>query len=166
MKKQKAVGSFTELYEHTVAGNELLGVFLPGHLAIEFLLRRLVSQYDPNLKRLADDLNHAKLILLNHEIGTIDAGQREVLLAINGFRNKLAHQLTFQPALDDLRKLWEKAGVAFSDLTDGITQGSEALGKAKSLTDLDGWEFGELFVQICYDLHIEYVQRGGGEDVF
>lgn len=160
------LGTFTDLYQHAVGGNELLSTLLPGHLAIEFLLRKLVVQYDANLSALADQLNHARLVQLSHDVGLIDKAQKDVLLRINSIRNKLAHNITFKPQLGDLRTLWSEAAGAFSDLTDGISQGSESLAKANTLDDLDGWEFPELFVQICYDLHGEYVDRGGDEEDF
>lgn len=103
---------------------------------------------------------------LSHDVGLIDKAQKDVLLRINSIRNKLAHNITFKPQLDDLRSLWTEAAGAFSDLTDGISQGIESLSKAAALDDLDGWEFPELFVQICYDLHGEYVDRGGDEEDF
>lgn len=166
MTNKKKLGSFTDLYQHTAVGNELLSSFLPGHLAIEFLLRKLVVQYDAKLTGLADQLNHARLVQLCLDLGLIGKPQKDVLLSINGIRNKMAHNITFAPALDDLRSLWSAAGKAFSDLTDGISQGSESLSNAKDLDELDGWEFPELFIQICYDLHSEYVRRGGDEEEF
>lgn len=164
--KKSELGTFTDLYQHTVSGNELLSTFLPGHLAIEFLLRKLIVQYDENLSGLADQLNHARLVQLSHDVSLIDKEQKDVLLRINSIRNKLAHSITFKPQLGDLRSLWSEAGKAFSDLTDGISQGTENLAQAKTLDDLDGWEFPELFVQICYDLHGEYVDKGGDEEDF
>jgi hypothetical protein len=166
MSKKAQVGSFTDLYQHTVGGNELLSAFLPGHLSIEFLLRKLLVQYDAKLERLGDQLTHARLVRLCSDLDLIDGPQREVLLSINAMRNKLAHQITYAPTLDELRALWSNAAKAFSDLTDGISQGIENLAKAKTVADLDGWEFTELFVQITYDLHHEYVDRGGDMDEF
>lgn len=166
MDKKGQLGSFTDLYQHTVGGNELLSAFLPGHLAIEFLLRKLLVQYDAKLERLGDQLTHARLVQLCFDLDLIDAPQREVLLSINAMRNKLAHQISYAPTLVELRALWSNAAKAFSDLTDGISQGIESLAKAKTISDLDGWEFAELFVQITYDLHAEYVERGGDMEEF
>lgn len=166
-KKYKGqLGSFSDLYQHTVEGNDILGAFLPGHLAIEFLLRKLLVQYDAKLEGLGDQLSHARLIQLCFELDLIDKPQKDVLLSINAMRNKLAHQITYVPAIDELRALWSNAGKAFSDLTDGISQGRESLEKAKTACDLEGWEFPELFVQITYDLHHEYVERGGDIEEF
>ncbi|MBO6866576.1 MAG: hypothetical protein JJ877_05990 [Thalassococcus sp.] len=166
MNKKGQLGSFTDLYQHTVGGNDLLSSFLPGHLAIEFLLRKLLVQYDAKLERLGDQLTHARLVQLCFDLDLIDSPQRDVLLTINAMRNKLAHNITYAPSLDELRALWSSAAKAFSDLTDGISQGIESLAEAETISDLDGWEFAELFVQITYDLHEEYVGRGGDMEEF
>ncbi|WP_373354503.1 hypothetical protein [Pseudoroseicyclus sp. CXY001] len=166
MSKKTQVGNFTDLYQHTIGGNELLGAFLPGHLAIEFLLRKLLVQYDAKLERLGDQLTHARLVQLCSDIGIINGPQREVLLSINTMRNKLAHQITYTPTIDELRELWSHAARAFSDLSDGISKGIESLAEEGIVADLDEWVFVELFVQITYDLHDEYVERGGDMEDF
>lgn len=161
MAKKDNVKNFSGLYQHVTEGNRLQSVLLPGHLAIEFLLRKLISQYDPRLSKLSDDLNHARLIELNLELENITNEQRNVLVTINSLRNKLAHQLTFSPTIEELVPLWVAASKAFSDMTDGIEQGLAALNGAKNVDDLEDWELSELFVQICYDLHSIYTDRGG-----
>lgn len=166
MVKKDNVESFSDLYQHVTDGNRLLSALLPGHLAIEFLLRKLVFQYDPKLSKLSDGLNHARLIELNLELENITLEQRNVLVSINSLRNKLAHQLTFSPKIDELKPLWIAAAKAFSDMTDGIDQGLAALDDATSVDDLEDWELSELFVQICYDLHSVYTDRGGDWDEF
>ena len=165
-RRSDAVASFTDLYQRMVGDRPLVSGLLTGHLAVEFLLRRLVSRYDVRLGEHADSLRHHALILLNHQIGTIDEAQRDVLLAINALRNRLAHQISYEPTLDDLRGLWRRASKAFSDLTDGISQGIEALDAAADLRAVEGWVLSQLFVQISYDLHEEYVSRGGNQDDF
>ena len=91
-RRSDAVASFTDLYQRMAGDRPLISALLTGHLAVEFLLRRLVSRYDVRLGEHADTLQHHALILLNHQIGTIDDAQRDVLLEINAPRNKLAHQ--------------------------------------------------------------------------
>ena len=97
MPKPPAIPSFSELYEHAVGERPWLGAFLSGHLAVEFMLRKLISQYDPKLTTFADDLRHKQLIDLNGQIGTINTAQKDVLISINQMRNKLAHQITYDP---------------------------------------------------------------------
>ena len=41
-----------------------------------------------------------------------------------------------------------------------------ALNDATSIDDLEDWEISELFVQVCYDLHSVYQDRGGDWDEF
>lgn len=161
-----SIASFTELYEKAVGPGTCVGSFITGHLVIEFLLRKLIQIYDPALSRLADDLNHARLIQLNHNLGTIDDSQRETLILINKTRNKFAHQITYEPTIKEMKKLYTLAAKSFSDLTDGISQGLEALKEANSVNDLDEWVILELFVQISYDLHEEYHTRGGDMEEF
>lgn len=130
------------------------------------MLKKLVTIYDHKLSQIADDLNHARLIQLNFDIGTISDKQREALVAINKMRNKFAHEITYEPSVEDLKLIFKKASVAFEDMTDGISQGLEELQSAKSVTDLEDWVISELFIQICYDLHDEYHERGGDVDDF
>ncbi|WP_288483553.1 hypothetical protein [uncultured Novosphingobium sp.] len=166
MPKPPAIPTFSALYEHTLGDRPWLGAFLSGHLAVEFMLRKLVSQYDVKLTGFADDLRHKQLIDLNEQIGTISPAQRNVLIAINQMRNKLAHQITYDPSIDEMIGLWTQAAGAFTDLTDGISQGLAEMKVEGRLNSLDSWVFSELFVQICYDLHTEYTERGGDEEAF
>ena len=162
-----AIVDFSSLYAKMVgAARPFVGSLLTGHLAIEFLLRQLVRQYDSRLGEHAQGLRHHALIALNYQLGSIDESQRDVLNAINKFRNKLAHQISFDPSIEELRALWQQASCAFSDLTDGISQGIEALQTVTTGAEVEEWIWSELFVQICYDLHGEYVERGGDEESF
>lgn len=161
-----AIRDFPELYEKMVEDRPILGSFLSGHLAIEYLLRKLISIYDPALTKISDDLTHARLIDLNYDIGTINQTRRDVLRMINKMRNKFAHEISYQPKLDDLKQILLAASLAFTDLTDGIAQGLEALHKAQHIKDLDSWVISELFIQISYDLHEEYERRGGDAEIF
>ena len=164
--KGNAIANFTDLYQRMVHDRPFVGALLSGHLAVEFLLRQLVRQYDPRLGEHGNTLRHHALITLNRQIGTVRNTQYEVLVSINTLRNRLAHQISYEPTVDELLQLWRQAAQAFSDLTDGISQGIEALEGATNLNEIDDWVFAELFVQISYDLHEEYVSRGGDQEEF
>ena len=164
--RDDGIAGFTDLYQRLVGERPFVSSLLTGHLAIEFLLRKLIGQYDAKLIAHADTLRHHALIGLNLQLGTIDEPQHQVLTDINRLRNKLAHQISYEPTIEELRLLWRQAGRAFSDLTDGISQGIEALDATGNVGAVDGWVFAELFVQICYDLHGEYVVRGGDDETF
>ncbi len=166
MPKPPAIPTFSALYEHTLGDRPWLGAFLSGHLAVEFMLRKLVSQYDVKLTAFADELRHKQLIDLNGQIGTVSTAQKDVLISINQMRNKLAHQITYDPSIDEMMDLWAQAASAFTDLTGGISQGLAEMKIERSLYSLDSWVFSELFVQICYDLHNEYTEHGGDEEAF
>ncbi len=161
-KTATSIKSFTTLYDRIITERPFISNLLSGHLAIELLLRRLASQNGPVVGQASvDAMRHHALITLNHQLGTISEAQRDVLTRINSVRNKLAHEISYEPTIHELSELWQKAKHAFSDMTDGIEQGLEALGYATSIRELDDWVISELFVQICYDLHNEYVDRGG-----
>ena len=160
------IASFTDLYQKVAGPGSATSAVIAGHLTIEFLLRKLVSQYDPKLQSLADDLNHARLVSLSRDIGTISASQAAVLLQINQLRNKLAHQISYVPTIAELKLIFDAAANAFTDLTDGIEQGRGELKNAKTVEDLEEWVLPELFIQVSYDLHHEYVDRGGDEELF
>ncbi len=166
MKKPPAIPTFSELYERAVSDRSWMGAFLSGHLAVEFMLRKLIGQYDAKLTTFADGLRYKQLIDLNGQIGTISPAQQGVLNAINQMRNKLAHQITFNPSIGEMIALWGQAAEAFTDLTDGISQGLEEMSNQGNLDSVDAWVISELFVQICYDLHSEYTDRGGHEESF
>jgi hypothetical protein len=162
----KDISSFTDLYQKVAGPGTVTSLVIAGHLTIEFLLRKLVAQYDPNLTSLADDLSHARLIELSRQIGTLSNAQAAVLVQVNQLRNKLAHQLTYEPSIAELIAVFEAAARAFSDLTDGIDQGRSALKNVSSIEELEEWVLPELFIQISYDLHHEYVERGGDDELF
>jgi len=157
---------FTDLYHKILEERPILSSFLVGHLAVEYLLRKLIHIYDPSLAKHADSLNHAKLIAINYDIGTIDDRVRGVLVDINKIRNKFAHDVTYEPTIGDLKKLFSASSLAFTDLTDGISQGLEAINVASHTSELEDWVVPELFIQISYDLHEEYHQRGGDIEEF
>lgn len=160
------ITSFTALYHRAADPQQLMSPFISGHLVVEFLLRKLVQIYDPSLTRHSDDLRHAALIALNYDLGTISDAQRTVLVSINSMRNKFAHRITYELALEELKKLYTEASRAFTDLTDGIQQGSDAIASASAIEDLDEWVIPELFIQIAYDLHDEFQRRGGDDEAF
>ncbi|MGP1388063.1 MAG: hypothetical protein ACTS2F_31315 [Thainema sp.] len=160
------IRDFTDLYQR-ITGLELpISSFISGHLVIEFLLRKLIQVYDPNLSNLADKLNHSKLIELSHDLGIISDEQRHTLATINKIRNKFAHDITYEPNISELKSLFRLAATAFSDLTDGIGQGLGELESSQEVSDLEEWVVPELFIQISYDLHELYQMRGGDEEVF
>lgn len=161
-----SVQTFTDLYQRTVEERPILAVFLSGHLAIEYLLRKLITIYDPALGRISDELSHAKLLALNADVGTITGKQREVLTRINKIRNRFAHEILYEPTVDELRELFDLAAAAFTDLTDGISQGVEELATSADVQSLENYVIQELFIQICYDLHEEYISRGGDIEEF
>ncbi|QDT43456.1 hypothetical protein Pan241w_35570 [Gimesia alba] len=160
------IDSFTKLYERAVDLQRLMSPFITGHLVVEFLLRKLIQIYDVSLTQHADDLKHARLISLNHNISTITDAQKDALVGINKIRNKFAHRITHEPTLADLKTLFIKCKDAFSDFTDGIEQGLSEIDGAASVDQLEEWEIHELFIQIAYDLHHVYHNRGGDIEEF
>ena len=166
MAKPPAIPTFSDLYQHAISDRHWLGPFLSGHLTVEFMLRKLVGQYDTKLAALAQNMKHFQLIDINGQIGTITESQKDVLISINQMRNRLAHQITYSPTVTEMKSIWIAAASAFSDLTDGISQGIAEIDVEGSLNSLDSWVFSELFIQIAYDLHHAYVDLGGDDEAF
>lgn len=165
-KPDDQISDFTSLYEHAVGAESMISWVISGHLVIEFLLRKLIQISDPRLARLSDEMNHHRLILLNHDLGTLSDLQKETLLKINSLRNRFAHQISYRPTIVELKELYQMASKAFSDLTDGIAQGRQELDSATDPSQLEDWVIKELFVQISYDLHQAYQERGGDIEEF
>lgn len=161
-----SINSFTDLYERAVGDETLISWVISGHLMIEFLLRKLIQITDTRLTRVSDEMNHHRLILLNHDLGTITEKQKATLLKINKLRNKFAHQISYLPTIAELKDLYRMASDAFTDMTDGISQGLGELQGATNAADLEDWVVKELFVQISYDLHDAYHSRGGDIEEF
>lgn len=167
-KKEKGAqyDSFSDLYHKAVEGNHFLTSFIPGHLMLEFLLIKLIQIYDPQLAKISERLSAYQLIDLANELRLIGDDQAIVLKKINRIRNQLSHYITYQPTLEEIRELFQLAADASEDFTDGIAQARQAIDAVTDPTELDHWVFGELFVQLSYDLHHEYQDRGGGEELF
>ena len=65
-----------------------------------------------------------------------------------------------------MKNLFTEASRAFSDFTDGIEQGLGSINSIAKVDELEGWEIPELMMQITYDLHHEYQNRGGDIEDF
>jgi methyl-accepting chemotaxis protein len=165
-EKESQYDSFSDLYHKAVEGNHFLTTFIPGHLMLEFLLIKLLQIYDPNLAKIAERLSAFELINLAKELDLISDEQETVFKKINAIRNKLSHYIAYQPTMEEVKELFQLAASASEDFTDGIDQAQQVLDEAHKPADLDDWVFGELFVQLSYDLHHEYQDRGGDEELF
>ena len=113
----------------------LTSAYILGHLQIEFLLLKIVEAHSPSLQDFAHTLTHHKLIELVDGLQLVTTEQRDALLEINRFRNRFAHDISFEPSVSDFRKLFRAAQAAFSDMTDGIAQGLSALEEMDTVDD-------------------------------
>lgn len=166
MNKSKKINSFSELYEKTVSSDSFISLFIPGHLVIEFLLVKIVEISQPKLLDFAEGLMHFKLIQLTYGLGHINEEQKDCLTLINKMRNKLAHDITFEPSVVDIGEILLAASKSFTDMTDGISQGLDEIKNKTSLKDCEEWVLPEMFVQISYDLHEIYQDLGGDIENF
>jgi hypothetical protein len=116
MKKNKKIETFSDLFFRAMEPNIFLSSFILGHLMIEFLLIRIVEISSPRLTEFAENLNHFKLIQLVFGLGLISDDMRESLLSINRMRNKLAHNISFVPTIQEYRQILLQAQQAFSDI--------------------------------------------------
>lgn len=163
-KQPHSVELFEDLYHYVAASTEMVGQVLAGHLAIEFLLRKLISQYDPNLAAHVDELSHARLIALSRDVGVLSVERAEVLVQVNALRNRYAHAIRYYPEVSEIAAIFSAAELAFTDYSDGIKEGLVELGSAKSFNLQNRWLLSGLFLAIVYDLHQEFVARGGDEE--
>lgn len=122
---------FEDLYHYVAASTEMVGQVLAGHLAIEFLLRKLMSQYDPKLAAHVDELSHARLIALSRDVGVLSVERAQVLVQVNALRNRYAHVISYYPEVSEIAVIFSTAELAFTDYSDGIKEGLVELGSAK-----------------------------------
>ena len=166
MAKNKKIETFTDLFFKAAEPSDFISSFIMGHLVIEFLLLRIIEISSPNLVTFAESLNHHKLIQLVSGLGLISDDVKETLLSINGMRNKIVHDISFVPTVQEYKNILLQAQRAFSDMSDGISQSlSEIEGKAQ-IEECAGFIFPELFIQVSYDLHGIYQDLGGDNDAF
>lgn len=159
------IGHFEDLYHYTAGADSIVSPLIAGHLSIEYLLRQLTIQYDPNLEQVTDELSHARLISLNRSLQTISSDQADFLVRINQIRNKFAHQLAYGLDISDIIDLFESASTIFSDYADQFDQCISELRKTPSKIHLNSTLLSELFLAIVYDLHQRFVALGGDEDM-
>ena len=133
---------------------------------IEFLLVKIIEIKMPTLKEFVESLNHQKLIELAHGLTAITDDMKISLTAINRMRNKIAHDLTYEPSIIEYRDLILLAKTAFSDITDGIEQTLSELDGKVSIRECDEFIFPELFMQVSYNLHEIYQELGGDIEEF
>lgn len=164
-RKEDKVEYFEDLYHHVAGPDATISPLLSGHLAIEFLLRRLAIRYDQNLAGIVDQLSHAQLISLNRDLKTISEQQAEFLTRINRIRNKFAHELQYSMDLQDVSSLFRSAIGVFSDYADQFENCITEINATGSLIQLDAGLLSELFLAIVYDLHQAIVKLGGDDEV-
>ena len=87
-----------------------------------------------------------------------------MLIQINALRNRYAHAIRYYPEVAEILAIFTAAERAFTDYSNGIKEGLVALGSATSFSQQNQWLLAELFLAIVYDLHREYVARGGDEE--
>lgn len=161
MANGKGIQSPEELFRKAVDPSSFISTFILGHLWIEYLLVQIVKVSYPNLGGFAESLNHAKLIDFIAGLGLINDRQAEALIAINKMRNKLAHNIAYEPTVQEYKNLVLIAKTAFSDMTDGLEQSLEELKGKNKLEECEIYIFSELFMQIAYDLEAIYTNNGG-----
>lgn len=162
--KSHSIELFEDLYHYVAASTEMVGQVLAGHLAIEFLLRKLLSQYDSKLTAHVDDLSHARLVALSRDVGILSPERAQVIAQVNALRNRYAHAIRYDPEVSEITTLFSAATRAFTDYSDGIKNGLAELKSGSPVGSKNRWLLSELFLAIVYDLHQEFVARGGDEE--
>ena len=131
-KQNDKVDYLEDLYHYTAGADPIVSPLIAGHLSVEYLLRQLTIQYDPNLEQVADELSHARLIALNRSLRTISDEQADYLVRINQIRNKFAHQLSYGLEISEIIELFESARSVFSDYAGQFDHCISELGKTTS----------------------------------
>lgn len=111
-----------------------------------------------------DDLPHARLIALASDVEILSSERGQVLVQINSLRNRYAHAIRYHPEVSELKSLFSAATFAFTDYSNGIEDALVELGAGRAFDIQNGWLMAELFLAIVYDLHREFVSRGGDEE--
>lgn len=150
-----------ELFRKAVDPNNFISTFILGHLWIEYLLVNIIKLKSNKSEKAIDRLTHSKLIDLVETYEVLDATQLETLRQINKMRNKLAHDISFEPSIMELKYLVSFAQSAFDDMTDGFEQTFSELEGKKSLKEVDEFVYPEMFMQIAYTLESVFVEIGG-----
>ncbi|WP_390240978.1 hypothetical protein [Vibrio sp. R78045] len=145
---------------HTIERSDFLSGFIVGHLVLESLMKKVVRKHDNGLGNYADKLKFSSLVGLCLEIGVLTKPQQTTMNAINKMRNKLAHNLEYEPSRQELKTLFELARGSFSDMTDGLSQGIEALSDPNWKHESGDYTLSDLFIQIAYDLDL-FDEQGG-----
>jgi hypothetical protein len=166
MANGKGIRSPEELFRKAVGANSFISTFILGHLWVEYLLVQIVKVASPKLGEFSEGLNHAKLIELVEGLGLLNKHEVETLTLINKMRNKLAHNIAYEPSIQEYKNLVSNAKKSFSDMTDGLQQSLDELDGKNKLEECEEYIFSELFMQIAYDLESIYTAHGGEIDSF
>lgn len=135
-----------------VENSDFLTGFIVGHLVLESLLKNKITTIHPGVGNYADRLMFSNLVELCFEMDIVNEGQKGTLKAINKMRNKLAHDLSYEPTRNELKDLFIKARGSFRDMTDGLSQGIETLSDESWKHEPGDYTLADLFIQIAYDL--------------
>ena len=159
--KERKIETYEDLF--ILEPNPLISTYILGHLQVEFLLHKIIEIIHPDLANFANSISHYKIIELAHGLGLIDKNHKDALVEINKLRNKLAHNITFVPSVKDFIRIFKLAQKAFTDMTDGISQGLDELNNIDEITEDFDFHISDMFSQIIYDLHPIYCNLGGHE---
>lgn len=137
---------------HKIEHSDMMSGFIIGHLVLENLLLRGIERYDNKIGAYASKLKFSGLTEMALQLGVINQKQKAVFDSINKIRNKFAHDLHYQPLRTDLLNIFKSAETAFSDMTDGLSQGIETLSDPNWTYEPGDYTLSDLFIQIAYDI--------------
>lgn len=137
-----------------IENSDFLSGFVVGHLVLESLMKKAIAKYDSGLGNYAEKLKFSGLVGLCFEVGIFTKSQQTTMNAINKVRNKLAHNLEYEPSRKELKQLFELARSSFSDMTDGLAQGIDTLSDPAWKHEIGDYTLSDLFIQIAYDLDL------------
>lgn len=116
-KKQSNKVEITNIIDFYYSYDENLIYYIKGHLFLEFALNTIISKA---LKVRPENKNFNKKINLLFSNSLVSESMKDLLIALNRQRNKIAHKLDYTLTFDtlyELVKLSAEAGVDYSDDT-------------------------------------------------
>jgi hypothetical protein len=95
----------------------LLQATILGHLVLEYMIMRSIELNGHPIKKI-QRLNFPAKVDLAISLKIIPANHRNIFIQINNLRNNFAHELDYEPALNEVHAIIKEAikeGIDFSD---------------------------------------------------
>jgi hypothetical protein len=147
--------AYFDYFTENLKEKELLQATILGHLVLEYMIVKCLELNGQQINKIQRLSFPAKVDLaISRKI--IPANRRNIFLHINNFRNKFAHELDYEPSLNEVH------GMIMEAIKDGIDFSDERIADLDVARD----EYGigpcvwELFHNVSSDLFFYLHDRG------